>query len=273
MFTIRAGVVMENRLRVRDVEFPPMRQQPRSIPRPPDFGAISTPDPRPAVVARSDEEILNGFVGQQLRLQVGPHLLCVTASQGVDVAFPFEHPVVIASTSVKGYRDWPVPADLEVLPAIALAADRQWIDRMVVMPDGPQFHETARSFGGKYALLWSAMGMAVVDLATERIVRSFATRTREMVYRCCPLIQDAQPGDRCRMYGGGSISQAIVAAGYWLDRRFLFLEELGCDEPCGVASHREDPRVPTRYLKWMTAREITAQWDGIVNLAQAEPEL
>lgn len=249
-----------------------MRQAPRTIPRPPDFGALSTTDAHPAVVARSDSEIINGFVGQQLRLVVGNRLICVMASAGVDKAFPFDHPVLVVSTSVKDYQPWPEDLGIDFLPAVALAADRQWIDRMVVLKDGIDARNLARRSGASYAIEWSLTGMAVIDVRTSRIVRRFATRARELTYRCCPLISDAAPGDRCRMYGGGSVSRAIVAAGHWLDRRYLFLEELGCDEACGQASHRSDPQVPTRYRKWLTEREISSAWAGIVSMSQAETE-
>lgn len=250
-----------------------MRVQPRSTPRPPDFGALSTTDAHPAVVARPDSEIVNGFIGQQLRMVIGNRLVCVTAAAGVDPAFPFEHPVLVVSTSVRGYRPWPEGCELDFLPAVALAADRQWLDRMVVLRDGALARGLAKEFGGQYALKWSAFGMAIIDLGSGRTVRQFAVKARELTYRCCPVIPDAQPGDRCRMYGGGSVSRAIVAAGHWLDRRYLFLEELGCDEACGSASQRSDPQVPTRYLRWMTEREIANQWSGIVSMTQTETDL
>lgn len=263
---------MRNQLQLRRVDYVPVPAQPRAVPRPPDFGALSTTDAHPAVVARAPEEVINGFIGQQIRLQAGNRLLCVTASQGVDPSFPFAHPVLLMSTSVREYEDWPSGLDLDFLPAVALAADRQWIDRMLVLRDGQDARRLAAGAQAPYALIWSGRGMQVLDVDAGQVVREFATRTRELMYRCCPLIPDAAPGDRCRMYGGGSVSRAIVAAGHWLDRRFLFLEELGCDETCAEASPRSEVKVPTRYYKWMSEREIANEWSGIVGMARAEPD-
>lgn len=263
---------MRNPLQLRRVEYLQVPQQPRAVPRPPEFGALSTTDAHPAIVARGPEEVVNGFIGQQLRLQAGNRLLSVTAAQGGDPAFPFAHPVLLVSTSVRAYQAWPRNLDLDFLPAVALAADRQWIDRMIVLRDGDEARRMAAEAEAAFALVWSERGMGVLEVATGRIVREFATRTRELTYRCCPLIPDAVPGDRCRMYGGGSVSRAIVAAGHWLDRRFLFLEELGCDESCATASVRRDVRVPTRYFKWLSEREIANEWSGIVGLARSEPD-
>jgi hypothetical protein len=261
-------------LQIRAVEFPQVPQQPRAIPRPPDFGALSTTDAHPAVVSRSEAEIINGFVGQQLRMTIGHRLICVTASQGADPAYPFEHPVLVMSTSVRANGSWPDThgLELDVLPAVALAADRQWLDRMLVVRDTPQAWTVAARFGAQYLLQWTQTGMAVVEVASRRVVRRFAVRARELTHRCCPVIADARPGDRCRMYGGGSVSRAIVAAGHWLDRRYVFLEELGCDEACGMPTVRRDPQLPTRYLRWLTEREISAEWAGIVGLARTQPD-
>lgn len=267
---------MRDRLQLRRVEFPQVHQQPRAIPRPPDFGALSTTDAHPAVVSRPDAEIINGFVVQQVRMVIGNRLISVTPSQGSDPAFPFEHPVLVVSTTVRDYDAWPEESatalELDFLPAVALAADRQWLDRMVVLWDIPAAWEFAARMGGKYLLQWTEIGMAVVEVATRRVVRRFSVRARELTYRCCPLIADAKPGDRCRMYGGGSVSRAIVAAGHWLDRRYLFLEELGCDEACGSPTVRRDPQVPTRYLRWMTEREISSEWSTIVGFVRAQPD-
>ena len=263
---------MRNPLQLRRVEYLQVPQQPRAIARPPEFGALSTTDAHPAVVARTAEEVVNGFIGQQIRLQAGNRLVCVAAAAGIDPSFPFAHPVLHVSTSVREYQAWPDSLDLDFLPAVALAADRQWIDRMIVLRDGDDARRMAAGAQARFALVWSEQGMQVLEVATGQIVRTFTARTRELTYRCCPLIPDAAPGDRCRMYGGGSVSRAIVAAGHWLDRRFLFLEDLGCDESCAAASPRRDVRVPTRYYKWLSEREIANEWSGIVGLARAEPD-
>lgn len=253
-------------LQIRRVSFPAAPVQPRVIPRPPEYGALSPTDAHPAVVQRPHEEVLNAFLAQQVRLQIGNRLVVVTASQGRDECFPFEHPVLLISTSVRDYAQWPEDLDVEFLPAVALAGDRQWLDRMVLIRDGNHALDLARRFGAPYALRWDDAGMAVVDLATGTEVRHFSVRARELTYRCCPLIADAAPGDRCRMYGAGSVGRAMVAAGYWLDRRYLFLEDVGCDESCGEAAPRKDPQVPTRYRTWLTEREIAQQWAGIVTM-------
>jgi hypothetical protein len=255
---------------MRRVTFPPLPVQPRPLPRPPEFGAISPTDPHPAVVRRSDDEVLNGFLAQQVRLQLGNRLICVTASQGSDECFPFEHPVLLVSTTVTDYTRLPDDLGVDFLPAVAVAGDRQWLDRMIIVRDGPAGRDVARRFDAPYLLVWDAAGMTVCETDTGRVVRQFSVRARELTYRCCPLIADAAPGDRCRMYGGGSVSRAIVAAGYWLDRRYVFLEELGCDEVCGEASLRQDPKMPTRYLTWLTEREIAQQWAGIVSMASSD---
>lgn len=249
---------------MRRIEFPVMPAVPRSSPRPPDYGALSPSDAHPAVVGRSRAEVLAGLRDQELRLEIGNRLVCVTAGEG-QACFPFEHPVLLISTSVRDYPDWPQDLDIEVLPAVALDADRQWLDRMILVRDGAAGRRLARESGAEFALLWSADGMAVLDAAGTEVLERFPVVTRELTYRCCPLIPDAAPGDRCRMYGGGSVSRAIIAAGYWLDRRYVFLEELGCDEACGEASERSDPRLPTRYFTWLTERQIADQWAGIVS--------
>lgn len=245
-----------------------MAVQPRPAPRPPAFGAVSGSDAHPAVVRRSTEEVLRGFGEQELRLQVGNRLLCVTRGRGVDDFFPFEHPVLLVSTSVRDYRSWPADLDVDWLPVVAVAADRQWLDRMVLVRDGVLARDVAANSQAPYALLWSAEGMSVLDLATGEPAWQFCVETRELAYRCCPLIPDAQPGDRCRMYSGGTVSRALIAAGYWLDRRYVFLEELGCDEACGEASVRSKPHMPTRYFTWLTDSQIAAQWAGIVSMAR-----
>jgi hypothetical protein len=253
-------------LEVRDVRLPPMPAQPRPFTRPPEFGALSPTDAHPAVVRRPPAEILNGFVEQELRFPLGNRMVCVSAAPGPDT-FPFAHPVLLLSTSVRDYGPWPRDIAVDHIPAVALAGDRQWLDRMLLVRDGPSARALAEQSPAPYALRWDEAGMAVIEATSGQTLRRFGVRARELTYRCCPLIADAAPGDRCRMYGGGSISKAIVAAGYWLDRRHVFLEELGCDEACGEPSVREDPRLPTRYFTWLTEREIAEQWSAIVGLA------
>ena len=248
---------------MRRIEFPVMPVVPRPMPRPPEFGALSPSDARPAVVRRRLPEILAGFRNQQMRLQIGNRLVCVTRGSG-QVCFPFEHPVLLISTSVRDYAEWPDTLEEEYLPAVALAQDRQWLDRMILVRDGALARVLAAKSEAPFALLWDAEGMSVLDVADGGVLDRFEVVARELTYRCCPLIADAAPGDRCRMYGGGSVSRAILAAGYWLDRRYVFLEELGCDEACSEASVRAQPSIPTRYYTWLTERQIADQWEGIV---------
>lgn len=251
-------------LEMRRIEFPVMPLAPRAVPRPPEFGALSPSDAHPAIVRRPVAEVLQGFREQQVRLAVGNRLVCVTRGEGGDPCFPFAHDVLLISTSVRDYPQWPQDGGLDALPAVAVAGDRQWLDRMLLVRDGARARALARAAGAPLALQWTEQGMAVLDLADDEVLDRFGVRTWELTYRCCPLIADAAPGDRCRMYGGGSVSRAIVAAGHWLDRRYVFLEELGCDEACGEATVRPQPALPTRYFTWLTERQIAEEWAGIV---------
>ncbi len=261
---------MREALEVREVEFPIAPATPRVMARPPEYGALSPADAHPAIVARPDDEVRNGFTGQQLRLSVGQKEIEVSASQGPDPSFPFAHPVlVISCDDLESVRSFGV----DFLPAVALAADRQWLDRMVVVRDGPRGRQLAAAGSARYALVWSVTGMQVLDVQAAEVVNRFAVRAREIVHRCCPLIADARPGDRCRMYGGGGVQRAVIAAGYWLDRRYLFVSELGCDEACGEPTARPEARVPTRYRTWMSEADIDQAWTKIIGISGAQADL
>lgn len=261
---------MRNRIRLRPVEFPVHRPSPRSVPSEPRFGVVSPADVHPAVTVRSRTEVLAGFHAQELRLLIEGQPISIIASEASDGLFPFRHPVLLASTSVRKYVPWPTEVrDLDFLRATAAAGDRQWIDRMLLLRDDPQAREVAREFGGRFALRWSESGMAVIDLATDEVETTFQVRGERLTHRPCPMIPGAVAGDHCKMYGGPWVARSMVASGYWMDRRYLYEQELGCDEECPRPSVRHQDGLPTRYFTWMWQSEIDQQWEELVEFVRS----
>lgn len=264
---------IRNPIRLRGVAFPVDTRRPRLLRQEPRFGVVTPAEDKPAVVMRDRWEVLRGFRSQELRMTLnGMHIVFSAASQS-DGRFPFADPVLLASTSVRDYLAWPqAPADLnglDHLRAVAVSADRQWIDRMLVLRDHPDARSLARSYGARYAMGWSKAGMCVIDLETDEVMARFLVRGVAMAQRPCPMVPGALPGDRCRMYGGPWVDSSMIASGYWLDRRFIYSSELGCDEPCSEPSVRHRTELPTRYFTWMWPSEIDAQWEGLVQYVRS----
>lgn len=259
---------MGSRLKLRGVSFP-VESGSRRIPRQPRFGVITPADIKPAVVARPRDEIVLGFRTQDLRLELDGVPVEFTTAARSDGRFPFAHPVLVLSTSVREYLSWPDPQDLDYIPAVAAASDRQWIDRMLVMRDDPQARALARDYQARYAMRWTKAGVSVIDLETDDTVARYLVRGRALPERPCPLIPGAIPGERCKMYGGPWLPRSMVASGYWLDRRFLYVGELGCDQACAPASLRQQSNLPTRYYTWLWDSEIEERWDDLVHNAKA----
>lgn len=260
---------MRNKMRLRGVSFPVETGRTRP-PRQPRFGVITPADSTPAVVLRSREEVVLGFRTQELRMNLDGVPVEFTAATRSDGRFPFGHPVLVVSTSVSEYLPWPGElAGLDFLPAVAAASDRQWIDRMLVMRDHPESRALARTYQARFAMRWSKSGVSVIDLETDDEVTRYLMRGRALQQRSCPLIPGAIPGERCKMYGGPWLPRSMVASGYWMDRRFLYTSELGCDQVCSPASTRRQDHLPTRYYTWLWQSEIDQRWDELVEHAKA----
>ena len=240
-------------LSVRDIHYPALDVTSRT-PREPVHGALSplAHDWRP--FPRTRREVIAGFRTQELRMLLAGHRVVFTASANRD-PFPFEHPVLLLSTSVHDHarKNPGVPH----LAATALSADRQWLDRLCVVRDDTAGWEAAAGLGGRFLVRWSDAGVELVDLSDGSVVDTWGMQGRTIQHRCCPLIPDAQPGDQCKMHGGPWVSLSIVAAMHWNNRRRLYLSELGCDEACEHRPRGRAGSVPTRYDTWLSEDEFS----------------
>lgn len=264
---------VRNPIRLRGVAFPVDTRRPRLIPPAPRFGVVTPAEERPAVVMRDRLEVLRGFRSQELRLTLDGVYVSFSAAAKSDGRFPFASAVLLVSTSVREYLPWPEGPDevdgLDHLRAVAVSADRQWIDRMLLLRDHPDARRLARRYGARFALGWSKSGMSVIDLETDQVMARFLVRGTALEHRPCPMVPASLPGDRCRMYGGPWLESSMIASGYWLDRRYIYASDLGCDEPCSEPSLRQRTELPTRYLTWMWPSEIDAQWEGLVQYVRS----
>lgn len=252
-------------IQVRQVEYPLHDDRPRRVPSEPRFGVVSPADIHPAVTVRDRDEIIASFRLQDLRLPLGGELIALRACDAREQDFPFAHPVLLVSTTVREYLPWPNDVrGLDFIRVTAAAADRQWVDRMLLLKDAPEAWDIAREFGGRFAMRWDTEGAAVVDLQTGEVVDGFHLNGSRLRHRPCPLIPGAVCGDRCKMYGGPWVTQSMVASGYWMDRRFLYEQDLGCDEQCSRPSVRRRTDLPTRYYTWLWQSEIDNRWEDLV---------
>lgn len=257
---------MRNKVRLRGVSFPVHESPQRCTPSEPRFGAVSPADTHPAVAMRERNEVLRGFRSQELRLEIDSVPVQFTTATSSDGRFPFAHPVLLVSTSVREYVPWPREVNgLDFLRATAIAADRQWLDRMLILRDLPEAREVARQYGGRYAVLWEKVAMSVIDLETSQVMTRFLVRGQALALRSCPMIPGAVPGDRCAMYSRPWEPHSAVASGYWMDRRFLYESELGCDESCPPPSARHRVELPTRYFTWLWPSEVDRRWEDLVD--------
>lgn len=171
---------MNEPVEFRDVQFPPDDAKPRPEPREPQFGATSPSMPWPPRVTRPRSQIVAGFETQELRLHSNNRLLAFRSS-ATGGAFPFTHPVIVASTSIHSYD--PVEKALLAVEAVALSADRQWVDRMLIMRDSAESLGVAARLGGRFAMRWTECGVAVLDLASGVEVSHFAVSGRQLSHR------------------------------------------------------------------------------------------
>ncbi len=233
---------------VRDVRYPKQAGS-HEAPRDPQFGAVSPVVAWRVDVTRPRSQIIAEFSTQELRLRIHDRLVAFTAA-GEGGEFPFGHPVIVASTSIKGFDEPEI--SVPSIEAVALAADRQWLDRMLVMRDSAAALSAAVRLGGRFAMRWDPRGVSVVDLQSGLEVSHFAVAGREVVDRCCPLIPDARPGEVCKPHGGPWVSMSITAAGHWNSRRWLYWNLVGCDQACPPPRSRNRVDVPTRYQTWFS---------------------
>ncbi|MEZ5185451.1 MAG: hypothetical protein R2720_06875 [Candidatus Nanopelagicales bacterium] len=241
---------MNEHVEFRDVRFPLDDTPPRPERREPQFGVVSPPTPHPVRLTRPRSHIIAGFETQELRLRVGGRVLAFRRTPEGGPS-PFLDPVILASTSVHSYDAESLERFLPAVEAVAISADRQWVDRLLVLPDRASALGVAAGLGGRFAMRWTELGMAVLDLASGLEVSHFAVSGRELLQRCCPLIPDARPGDRCKQHGGPWVSRSRIAASRWNDRRRLYWDLVGCDQGCPTPRQRECVSVPTRYDLWL----------------------
>ncbi len=231
---------------IRKITYPDLDATPRVPPRDPVHGAVSPLAQWQRSVPRPRGEVIAGFRTQEVRMQIEGRLVVFTAADRGD-PFPFQHPVLLlgATGTAKAQH-----------PAVALAHDRQWVEPLHVVRDDDKGWEAASALGGRFLVRWSEDGAELVDLVSRAVVDRWQMQGRTVRHRCCPLIPDARPGDMCRLHGGPWVSMSILAAANWHDRRALFLDMVGCDEPCGNRRPHGD-RVPTRYTTWLSEAEFS----------------
>ena len=231
---------------IRKITYPELDATPRVPPRDPVHGAVSPLASWQSSVPRSRTEVLAGFRSQEVRMQIEGRVVVFTAADGGD-PFPFQHPVLLLGATSASKA-------LAHLPAVALAHDRQWVEQVHVVRDDPEGWDAV---GGRFVVRWSEEGAELVDVVGRAVVDRWQMQGRTVRHRSCPLIPDARPGDMCRLHGGPWVSMSILAAANWNDRRALFLDLVGCDEPCGNRRPRRGDRVPTRYTTWLSEAEFS----------------
>ncbi len=235
---------MKEEIVVRQIVYPPDEVAARAEPLPAQFGALSTLDGYATRVPRSREDVLAGMRGQELHLAVsGRHVVFRRASE--QGPFPFNRSVVLVSVDVHAHHR----LDPQELTAVAVAADRQWLDQMLVRGDDREAFDLAAGFGSRFVMRWTEEAMSVVDAVSGEEVDRFCVQGRQVVYRPCPVIPDACRGDRCKLHGGPWVSASMTAARNWSSRRSLFVRHLGCDV-CDAQVREDDRSVPTRYDDW-----------------------
>jgi hypothetical protein len=198
-------------------------------------------------ITRPRSQIVAGYASQQLWMRLHDRLVCFTAARESG-EFPFGHPVIVASTSIHAVAD--VECAMPALAAVAVAGDRQWLDKMLVLPDSAAALQAASVRGGRFAMRWSEYGVAVFDLHSGLEVSHFSVRGREIVHPDCPVI----PGDLCSRRGGPSVAMAALAPGHCTSQRRMFRDLRECDQDCPPP--RSSIQVPTRYDTWVDEADL-----------------
>lgn len=237
-----------------NIRYPALDSTPRMPPREPQHGAVSPLAHHWRPFPRTRREVIAGFRSQELRMLLNGQRVVFTASAECDPS-PFTRPVLVLSATIHDYtrKDPGVPH----LPAVALAADRQWLDRLCVVDDDVAGWRAAAELGGRFVVRWSESGAELIDLADGCVIDRWGMQGRTIVHRCCPIIPDARPGDQCTLHGGPWVSSSMVASMHWNDRRARFLSEVGCDEACEHRPRRQPGAVPTRYDTWLSEDEFS----------------